>query len=182
MIHHYHVTSEAEETFALDFEIQADATFAQLMDLLIDTLDFDPASIGMFYLCDDRWEEIGQVASSDFFETDAGNQYDIESSSLEDLLDETGARMRYLFDLFEDRYLRLQLVKIHSGSLSSPQIISLEGKKPRQTNPEEFVGNLLGGDALSSDVPLGMMDEAFGEELFNADELSSDGFSIVDEE
>ena len=59
MIHHYHVTSEAEETFALDFEIQADATFAQLMDLLIDTLDFDPASIGMFYLCDDRWEEIG---------------------------------------------------------------------------------------------------------------------------
>ena len=90
--------------------------------------------------------------------------------------------MRYLFDLFEDRYLRLQLVKIHSGSLSSPQIISLEGKKPRQTNPEEFVGNLLGGDALSSDVPLGMMDEAFGEELFNADELSSDGFSIVDEE
>ena len=89
--------------------------------------------------------------------------------------------MRYLFDLFEDRYLRLQLVKIHSGSLSSPQIISLEGKKPRQTNPEEFVGS-LGGDALSSDAPLGMMDEAFGEELFNADELSSDGFSIVDEE
>ena len=55
MIHHYHVSSEAEETFSLDFEIQADATFAQLMDLLIDTLDFDPASIGMFYLCDDRW-------------------------------------------------------------------------------------------------------------------------------
>lgn len=181
MIHHYHVSSEVEETFSLDFEIQADATFAQLMDLLIDTLDFDPASIGMFYLCDDRWQNIGQVASSDFFETDAGNQYNIESSRLEDLLDETGARVRYLYDLFEDRYLRLQLVKIHSGSLPSPHIISLEGKKPRQTNPEEFVGS-LGGDALSSDAPLGMMDEAFGEELFNADELSSDGFSIVDEE
>lgn len=181
MIHHYHVSSEAEETFSLDFEIQADATFAQLMDLLIDTLDFDPASIGMFYLCDDRWQSIGQVASSDFFETDAGNQYEIESSHLEDLLDETGARMRYLYDLFEDRYLRLQLVKIHSGSLSSPEIISLEGKKPRQTDPDEFVGG-LGGDALSGDAPLGMMDEAFDEELFNADELSSDGFSIVDEE
>lgn len=181
MIHLYHVSSEAEETFSLDFEIQADATFAQLMVLLIDTLEFDPASIGMFYLCNDRWQNIGQVASSDFFETDASNQYDIDSSRLEDLLDETGARMRYLYDFFEDRYLRLQLVKIHSGSLSSPKIISLEGKKPRQTAPEEFVGT-LGGDVLSIDTPLGMMDEAFDEELFNADELSSDGFSIVDEE
>lgn len=181
MIHHYHVSSEREETFSLDFEIQADATFAQLMDLLIDTLDFDLASIGMFYICDDRWQNVGQVAHSDFFESDAGNQYEIEKTRLEDLLDDTGARMRYLYDFFEDRYLRLQLVKIHSGSLSSPQIISLEGKKPRQTNPDEFVGG-LDGDILSIDTPLGMMDEAFDEELFNADELSSDSFSIVDEE
>ena len=65
--------------------------------------------------------------------------------------------------------------------MPSPEIISLEGKKPRQTDPDEFVGG-LGGDALSGDAPLGMMDEAFDEDLFNADELSSDGFSIVDEE
>lgn len=181
MIHHYHVRSEQEETFSLDFEIQADATFAQLLDMLTETLHFDPASIGMFYLCDDRWQEVGQVASSDFFETDMGSQYDIDRTLLEDLLDETGARMRYLFDPFEDNYLRLQLVKIYGGSLEAPRIIALEGRIPRQTDPEEFVGS-FGGLTLSSDSPAEMMDDAFDEELFNADELSSDGFSILDEE
>lgn len=181
MIHHYHVHSEDEETFSLDFEIQADATFAQLQDMLIETLHFDPASIGMFYLCDDRWQEIGQVASRDFFESDRGTQYEIDRTRLEELMDETGARLRYLYDAFEDRYLSLQLVKIHSGSLPTPRIISIEGKHPRQISPDEFVGGL---DSVipSGDTTSGLMDEAFDDDLFNADELSSDSFSILDEE
>lgn len=182
MIHHYSAHSEDEDTFLLEFEIRADATFSQLLDFLIDTLGFDPASVGMFYLCDDRWHEIGQVASRDFFDTDSANQYDIDHTYLEELLDETGARLRYLYDPFEDRYLRLQLVKIHSGSLEKPKIIALKGKQPKQTNLDEFVGHLDDIPLSSRDTTSTLIDESFDDDLFNADELSSEGFSIFDEE
>ena len=83
------VSPEVED-FAIELQIESDATFADLHTLIRETCDWGCFKPATFYLCDHRWHRDRNIPE-DSYEDDT-----MDALELGDFLEDEGQRMQYV--------------------------------------------------------------------------------------
>ncbi len=141
---------EGDPNFRRVFEADADATFLDLHNAILKSVDYPDDQMTSFYMCNDDWEKGQEVT---LVEMDSNFEYDnmvMNDTRLSDLLEEQGQRLIYVFDPMFERYFFGSLKEIKAGSMNGVECVESKGKAPKQLKSDDSMAaiNAKGGDDL----------------------------------
>ena len=149
---------------------------------MVDTPD---DQITSFYICDEEWERKTQVTREDM-QLDHASSYDediyvMESTRLNELIEDEDQKLEFVFDPFAERTFYLDVVEIVPGKhLAAPEVVRSRGEAPQQIANLDLADPAPKKGAVPADD---LMDDSefYGSESFNSDEFDPEGFEMSDE-
>ena len=181
MLYTITVVSPEVEDFVIELQIESDATFADLHDLIRKSCSWGKHKPSTFYVCDERWRRERAIPEKSF-EDDT-----MDEVELGDLLDDEGQRMQYIFDAEEGRGLLLEVSHISYGKhINAPlclrrhgtaPLLTIERKEEPQPKTNEQLLAELNAAALTDDDDM----EPTDDELFDIEEIDLEGFDFTEE-
>ena len=172
MVYKFTILSDEIADFLRVITIDSEATFFDLHEAILDSVNYTKDQMTSFFLCADNWEREQEIT---LMEMDVSSEYDnlvMESTVLENYLTDEGQKLQYVFDMMFDRIFFLELAEIITGkTIEKAVCIEKEGKAPEQI----FVDN------SQIAVEKTILDESFyGDDEYDMDELDAEGFGDVD--
>lgn len=176
MVYHFVVLSDEVDDFRREIDIDAEATFQELNDILLKTCNYKKDLMTSFFICDEYWEKQQEITAMDMNDdpTKEGAPL-MEHTHLSDMISEEDAKDKakliFEFDTMCERYLFMQLKEVQDHAHLLAPVVTLEkGKAPTQE------GDI---DSLFKDLDTSDM---YGEDEFNDDEFDlEDGFQSLDD-
>lgn len=174
MIYKFLVMSDEVDGFVREISIDADATFLDLQDAILDSVNFTKDQMTSFFICEDDWEkktEITLVEMDSSFEDDS---WIMKDTRLSDLLEDEKQKMLFIFDYLTERTFFMELREIVlSKNLEKPTCTKSAGDPPKQqVSFDDFEKTTTSTDLL---------DESFyGDESFDPSELDENGYNDLD--
>ena len=168
MVYKFTMLSDEVDSFVRIYDIDSEAKFIDLHDIILDSVNFEKNQMTSFFICSDDWEKGQEVT---LVEMESTSEYDnlvMDSTKLEDLLTDENQKLLYVFDMISDRVFFIELTEIiPRKSLDKPVCVSSEGNPPVQIMAEETLVA----------APKAVLDENFyGDEDYELDELDEEGF------
>jgi len=160
---------EGDQNFRRVFEADPDATFLDLHQAILKSVNYPDDQMTSFYLCNEDWEKGQEVT---LVEMDSNFEYDnmvMNETRLSDLLEEQGQRLIYVFDPMYERYFFGSLKEILPGTMNGIECVESKGKAPKQLKSEDPMANI---NASSDDLGI---DDDFRQELDMGD-IDMEGF------
>lgn len=171
MIYKFLIGSEESENFKLEIAIDSSDTFLRLRNTILDAAGYDKNQMDSFVICDDDWSKEKEVTYYDM-DTDADEDvWIMEDTPLDELLEDEGQKLKFVFDYIGDRYFYMILKETVPGkSLHDPLCQRKEGKAPQET---------LSADIYVDPKPVKidetieeLSEEFYGAEAFNEEDLA----------
>ena len=175
MIYHFVVFSDEVDNFRREIDIDAEATFQELNDLLLKTCAYKKDLMTSFFVCDEFWEKKKEITAVDMHDDPEKEPAPLmEHTHLSDIISEKDAKNKlnllFEFDIMCERYLYMQLKEVRDHEHLLQPVITLEkGKAPKQE------GDI---DAMFKDLDTSDM---YGDDSFNDDELDLDGYQDLED-
>lgn len=171
MVYRFKIVSDEIENFRREIEIDADATFLSLRNAILDSVNYSSDEMNSFFLCDDSWEKREEITLEDM---GSGSDEDIwlmEDTHIDELVEEEGQRLIFVFDYLTERSFFMELKKIITGkNMTEPLCIRKEGKIPPQhIDLDDFEADIDKKIASSASENLDI--DFYGDSEFNEDEL-----------
>lgn len=168
MIFKFTLLSDEADNFIRVINIDSEATFLDLHNAILDSVQFKHDQMTTFFICSDDWEKEQEIT---LIEMESSSEYDnlvMEDTKLEELISDEKQKLLYVFDLIAERAFFMELTEIIPGkNLLNPECIVTKGDPPVQISINE-------DSAYISDVSV---DENFyGDEEFDLDEIDDEGF------
>ena len=168
MVYKFTILSDEVDNFVRVITIDSEATFFDLHDAILESVNYEKNQMTTFFMCSDSWEKGQEVT---LVEMESSSEYDnlvMEDTKLEELLVDEHQKLLYVFDMMSDRVFFMELTDIiPRKNLEKAVCVSSEGDAPTQ---------ILADDGLTV-VPKASLDENFyGDEDFELDELDEEGF------
>ncbi len=110
MIYKFRMISGEEKAFLRDYEIDSNSTFLALHSFIQKELDFDPQHLASFFLTDKHWNKGLELTLIDMDNDGGPAAIPMESVKLGDLLKQKKERLLYVFDIYTDRSLFMELL------------------------------------------------------------------------
>lgn len=173
MIFKFQILSDEVENFQREIVIDADATFLNLYQAILDCTGFGKEELASFFLCDEKWRKLKEITIIEMETYSDEDSYVMEDCVLSDFLEDEGQKLIYMFDYLYERALYMELSEIIPGKHQKQPSCTLSvGKAPEQSiHPEE----------MKEDGGLSDMGETFyGDEKFEMNELDKEGFDGLD--
>ena len=175
MVFHFVVLSDEVDDFRREIDVDAEATFLELNDLLIKTCEYKKDMMTSFFFCNADWDKVKEITAVDMNEdpTHEGAPL-MEHTHLSDIISSEAAhnkaKLLFEFDMMCERYLYIQLKEVKDHvHLMQPAVTLAKGKAPKQE------GDI---DSLIKDVDTSDM---YGDEGYNDDELDYDSYQSLDD-
>jgi hypothetical protein len=168
MVYKFTILSDEVDNFVRVITIDSEATFFDLHDAILESVNYEKNQMTTFFMCSDSWEKGQEVT---LVEMESSSEYDnlvMEDTKLEELLVDEHQKLLYVFDMMSDRVFFMELTDIiPRKNLEKAVCVSSEGDAPTQ---------ILADDGLTV-APKASLDENFyGDEDFELDELDEEGF------
>lgn len=172
MIYKFLIGSEEAENFKLEIAIDSSDTFLRLRNTILDAAGYDKNQMDSFVICDEDWEKDKEVT---YLDMDTDSDEDIwimEDTPLDELLDDEGQKLKFVFDYMTERYFYMILKETVPGkSLHDPLCQRKEGKAPQEVMTSEFIVDTK--PVKIEEPSIEELDEQFfGEDEFNEEELA----------
>lgn len=178
MVYRFVLVSDEADKFKREIEINSDATFLDLRNAVLDSVDFSKDDMNSFFLCDDSWEKHGEITLVDMGSASDEDIWIMDETPLDSLIEDEGQRLIFVFDYLTERSFFMELKAIVTGkSLTFPVCTVKKGNPPVQRmDIEEFDTQLeKKAAAAAQDMDLDIFDETG----FNPEELEQ-GFDQYD--
>lgn len=175
MIYHFVVLSDEVDNFRREIDIDAEATFQELNDLLLKTCAYKKDLMTSFFVCDEFWEKKKEITAVDMHDDPEKEPAPLmEHTHLSDIISEKDAKNKlnllFEFDIMCERYLYMQLKEVRDHEHLLQPVITLEkGKAPKQE------GDI---DTMFKDLDTSDM---YGDDSFNDDELDLVGYQDLED-
>ncbi|MDD6475710.1 MAG: hypothetical protein PUF74_09345 [Sodaliphilus pleomorphus] len=170
MIYKFLVGSEESENFKLEIKIDSEDTFMRLRNTILDASGYSKEQMDSFYICDDDWHKEKEVTVMDMGSDSDEDVWIMDDTPLDELLDEEGQKLKFVFDYMTERYFYMVLKETIPGkSLHDPLCTRKEGKAPKETTDYEEPAKPVAKIPDATIEDLG--EEFYGDESFNEDEL-----------
>lgn len=149
MIFNFILVSDEVDDFVRIISIRDDATFIDLHNAILESVDYDDNLLTSFFLCTDDWEKEQEITLIDMgidYEDDSCTMSD---TLLKDLLTKEKQKLLYVFDVISERLFFIELSEILDETLPEVyQIVQSIGEPPS----EEFSEEELFGDEDLNDI------------------------------
>ena len=171
MIYRFVIVSDDIDNFKLQIAIDSTASFMQLRNVILDSVGYNKDQMDSFYICDDEWNKEKEVTCMDMGTDSDEDIWIMDDTQLDELLEDEGQRMKFVFDYMTDRYFYMILKETVPGkSLHDPLCQRKEGKAPQEMLAADFLDSK---PVKIDDTVIEDLDEEFyGENAFNEEELA----------
>ena len=168
MVYKFTILSDEIDNFVRVIAVDPEATFFDLHNSILDSVNFEKNQMTSFFLCSDDWEKGQEVT---LVEMESSSEYDnlvMDRTKLEDLISDENQKLLYVFDIMSDRAFFMELTEIvPRKNQDKPICVRSEGNPPEQIKADEGL----------SVTPKTNLDENFyGDEDYELDELDKEGF------
>lgn len=168
MVYKFTLLSDEIDDFVRVIKIDPEATFLDLHNAILDSVNYEKNLMTTFFMCSDSWEKQQEIT---LVEMDSGSEYDnlvMEDTKLEELFTDEKQKLLYVFDMISDRAFFMELTEIIPGkTVDKPVCMVSEGKAPLQ---------MLSDEAVAATPKLSLDENFYGDEDFDIEELDEDGF------
>ncbi len=150
MIYKFRVILDAEEDIFRDIAIQAEATFEDLHNTIVQAFGFAGGEMASFYLSNEHWDQGEEIS---LFET--GESRIMEETSLGSLLDESQTRLLYVYDFLNMWTFFVELADIGEAEENEgyPLLLFSHGQLPESAPEKQFEADeMLDEDFDDSDL------------------------------
>lgn len=180
MIYKFLIGSEESASFKVEIAIDSEDTFERLRNAILDAAGYDKDMLDSFYICDDEWNKEKEVVYADMDDDTDDDIWLMEDTRLDELVEEEGQKLKFVFDYMTERYFYMKLKEIVYGkSLHDPLCQRKEGRPPKESVEVEYsitpakvetpslddIGEEFYGDEGFSDDELGEFEEITDDEL-----------------
>lgn len=174
MVYRFKIVSDEVDNFCREIEIDADASFLELRNAILDSVGFSKDELNSFFLCDDDWEKKEEITLEDMGTYSDEDLWLMEDTHINELVEEEGQRLIFVFDYLTERSFFMELKEAITGkTLMDPLCIRKEGKPPHQhLDIDEFDAQLekrIAATSAATDEDLDI--EFYGDAGYNEDEL-----------
>jgi len=172
MIYRINFSSEEADGFRRVFDADSEATFLELHQAILASVNYPDDQMTSFFLCNDRWEKEQEVT---LVEMDSNFEYDnmvMEETRLSDLIEEQGQRLIYVFDPMFERHFFGRVKEILPGTMDGVNCVESKGKAPKQLKTEDPLA------AVSKDGKndLGLDEDFYGDSQYDEGDIDMEGF------
>ena len=178
MVYTFRLVSDEVDNFRREIEIDADASFRELRDVICESVDYDKNLLSSFFICDDDWAREQEISLEDMGSDSSQDVYLMDDTPISDFIEDEGQRLVWVFDYFTDRSFFIEMKKMHPGKhLSEPLCTVKMGNAPKQlTNLDDFDAEIDAKAARAAADSEFDDDELYGSDSYNEDELDVAGF------
>ena len=167
MICIFEVSSSEIPDFKRLIHISPDHTFEDLHRIIQNTSNFDQSQLASFFLTDDHWRRKIEISLLDSGGTSL-NQFSMRNTKLKEYVNQTGQKLVYVFDFFNERLFYIELKeKLMKTDLKEPFVAYENGLAPVQFLINDYdspeVDLLESNDSYKSFGDLEDYYEIFGE-------------------
>lgn len=184
MIYEIRMTSEENPDFLRVVQIDGQATFLDLYEVILKQCDYEDSMISSFFLCDEEWTRSTEITREDMgvgrVDVDI---YAMDAVRLNQLLEEE-QRMELVYDTFNDRFFSLEVDEVIPGQqLEAPLCTVSEGSAPDQIIAMDFdVEATAAATQKAAAVSQFDIDEdLYGEDSYSDDEFDVEGYEVSDD-
>lgn len=176
MIFKFTIISDEKDEFLRIIEIDSEASFLDLHNSILESINYDNNQMTSFFICNDDWEKEKEIT---LVEMESSSEYDnlvMEDTVLDELLTDEKQKLLYVFDMISDRAFFMELTEIIPGKdLDEPVCIVSEGTPPKQIEETDDLNTVIATASQKANIPTN--DESFyGDENFDIEELDEEGF------
>ena len=169
--------SEEVEDFALEIQIDADARFSELHQLILEHCDYAEHPQQCFLICDEDWHLQERVRRTSKAGNSDEDEYLMDSTSLREFIEEEGQHVAYRFDPEDKRHFLLDVAECSFGKSTDEPIVT----RRHGSAPEQFLLQEMPVVATTTTESANVDEEFYGNDGFEADEIDEEGFEIQDE-
>lgn len=175
MVYKFLILSDEVDNFAREISIDSEATFLDLQNAILDSVNFSKDQMTSFFLCDDDWEKKTEIT---LIEMDSSPEYDswvMADTHLNELLEDEKQKLLFVFDYMTERSFFMELRTIEPGkTLEKAECTRSVGTPPVQL--ESFEDFAATNTAATNDFAA----DLYGDEEFDPSEIDEEGFSDFD--
>ena len=181
MVYKFLIGSEESENFKLEILIDSGDTFLRLRNEILDAVGFDKGQMNSFYICDEDWNKEEEVTYVDMGTDSDQDIWLMESTKIDELVEEEEQRLKFVFDYMTERYMYMKLKEIKFGeSLMDPLCQRKVGRPPKESVELETIFPKTQSTTTTQAID-DLGEEFYGDEQFNAEELEEFGEMPNDE-
>ena len=167
MICIFEISSSEAPDFRRLIHINSEKTFEDLNLIIQNACSFDHSQLASFFLTDDLWRKSVEISSLDSGKS-GPMLISMRTTKLDNYLSETGQKLIYVFDFFNERFLFIELKeKIMKTDLQEPFVAYEKGDAPAQFLLNDYsdldVDVMVSDDVYKSFGDLEDYYEIFGE-------------------
>lgn len=173
MIFRFLILSDEADDFKREIKIDAEASFLDLHDALLESVGYTKDQMTSFFICDDDWNKREEITRVEMDTNPEIDSFIMEDTQLEELLEDEHQKMLFVFDYLTERAFFMELREIIPGkSLTEPLVSKSMGVAPAQHIDFDTFDTSLTTTTIS--------EEFYGDSEYNLDELDSSGFEGLD--
>ncbi|MGE0079166.1 MAG: hypothetical protein AB7S48_15010 [Bacteroidales bacterium] len=177
MIYKFRMISADDKAFLRDFEIDANQTFLSFHNAIQENLGFDSSQLASFFLTDEHWNKGMELTLIDMQNEGGLAAIPMDSIRINELIKDRKERLLYVYDIFTDQSLFLELLDVFEPleGVKYPICSASVGEAPVQLADDSVA---IPEDEFENEGE-NEFDDLFGE--FDPDEFGADGFDCGDE-
>jgi hypothetical protein len=167
MVYKLNIQCKKEEnSFLRVIEISDESSFYDLYKIIHECVKYDNSQITSFFISNDDWERFDEITLMDMG-VENKEIFIMQEIPLNQFIKKIGDKLIYLFDLFSERYYKIELVEISSKKLDKDSAICVfeKGEPPVQLfidgnfDDNEIDDSFLNDDDFENDIEFENIDD-----------------------
>lgn len=177
MVYKFHIVSDEVENFRRVIEIDADDTFLNLRNTILDSVGYSKDQMDSFFICDEEWNKEKEVTLADMGSDSDEDIWLMDETKLSDLIEDEGQKLLFVFDYLTERSFFMEMKELIPGKdMKEPLCTLKKGNAAAQTiDFDEFEAK-----QTTTSAGLDLDDDLYGTDSYNDDELDAEGFNDFD--
>ena len=176
MIYRFLIISNEVDNFMREIQIDADAKFLELHQLILQACGYEDNQPASFTICENGWQKGPEITLEEVENTHGRGSHVMACTELCEFLEDEKQHLLYTFDPVAERMFFIELAEITVGkNLKNGVILRSLGNPPHQT---------IDVDAIFDAQPVAVAasteeadDDFFGNEV-DAEDIDLEGFDI----
>lgn len=175
MVYRFKLVSDEADNFSREIEIDSEASFLQLRNAILDSVEYSKDELDSFFLCDEDWQKEEEITLEDMDTSSDRDTWLMESTPLYEMIEEEGQKLIFVFDYLTERCFFMEMKEAIPGRNLTEPICTLKlGKAPKQhVEMEEFEKNI---EKISKDFDI--TDDFYEDGQYNEEDVQD--FGLID--
>ena len=138
MIYKFILVSDEEADFMREISISSEASFLELHEAILDSVNYEGGAITSFFTCSDDWEKEQEITLIEMDTDSDVDSYVMSETPISELVTDEHQKLLYVFDFLSDRAFFIELKEIVFGQdIDAAECTASLGDAPEQYKLEE---------------------------------------------